>query len=165
MVTRIDFDRLASLRDLDLGQSPACPIDANRAQHYSRATSVPQTESAPPVQSPPVVEQAADSFLLLALIPKLLSQTFAIAGAEAQEIVGIEKVRIVSEVEIGSTVHLKAVLVKARPVDNGLVLCRIGASIHADNAEMPAMVAELLMLTGNPSGTEEQPAGKKRTKR
>lgn len=154
---RINFDQLAASKDIDLGQSPSCSIDAGRVQEFARATAVPQGEPAPsqPAPSEPATgDQGADSFLLLALIPKLLAQTFEVTGASAQELVAVEKVRFVSEVDIGSEVHLRALLLKARRTDQGFVLCRIGASIHAGDSDMPALVADVLLLAGNPGGED-----------
>ena len=96
------------------------------------------------------LEDGVPSLFLLSLLPKLLRDSFEIAGLAEREVVGIDQVRFLLEAKVGSEVRLDAVLLHAAKTKEGHLRCRIGCSIMMrEEEDFPAVMTEAVLLAGN----------------
>ena len=88
----------------------------------------------------------ADGYLMLGMIPRMMSEILAVAGVDLILNKGVDRVRFGAPVHVGCRVRARACVVSARrrPRDFWEVLYRV--SIAVDDQGAPAVVAETIFL-------------------
>lgn len=154
----------AAARDLDLGTSEWFHIDQQRIDAFAEATEDRQWIHTDP-------ERAKESrfgttithgYLLLSLLPRLLTEIFVLTDAEMLVNYGLDKVRFIAPVPSGVAIRLEAKIASATPQRNGYLL-RINGDLvirRGDGSDRTrrAVVIETLLLVF-PRAAAEAPAG------
>jgi len=101
-------------------------VDVERARHES-----------------PYGAPIAHGFLVLALIPQLAQQTYRIEGLRAALNYGLDRVRFISPVVVGSELRAHFVPQQFTPIDGG---CQVTWTVTLElrNAPKPACVAQVV---------------------
>jgi len=147
MLTSIPFDQLLTWTSPVRGLSPAYVIGQSHQLAFAQAVRLGDAGVA-------AVSTEIEPFHLLALVRQLLPETFVIVGADAQELVYVEKVRFIRQAERGQSVQLLATFIEALPDDDGLVAVRLGVALNTTDEdttdeEIPLLVGEVAILCGN----------------
>ena len=144
-----DITRYARLADLaarvgqELGSSTWLTIDQDRINLFAQATgdhqwihTDPQRAAAGPFGAP-----IAHGFLTLSLLPLMFERSFAIDDVRIGVNYGLNRVRFVSPVRVGSRVRGRFKLLGYEPLDGGAQLT-VEATIELEGASKPACVAQ-----------------------
>ena len=144
-----DITRYARLADLaarvgqELGSSAWLTIDQDRINLFAQATgdhqwihTDPQRAAAGPFGAP-----IAHGFLTLSLLPLMFERSFAIDDVRMGVNYGLNRVRFVSPVRVGSRVRGRFKLLGYEPLDSGAQLT-VEATIELEGAGKPACVAQ-----------------------
>ena len=134
---------LAALAGHDIGTSDWLLIDQARINLFAEATGDHQWIHTDPVraESGPFGAPIAHGFLTLSLLPLLFESAFAIADVRMGVNYGLNRVRFVSPVRVGSRVRGRFKLVSFEPLEGGAQLT-VEATIELDGSARPACVAE-----------------------
>ena len=134
---------LAALAGQDIGTSDWLLIDQARINLFAEATGDHQWIHTDPVraESGPFGAPIAHGFLTLSLLPLLFESAFAIADVRMGVNYGLNRVRFVSPVRVGSRVRGRFKLVSFEPLEGGAQLT-VEATIELDGSARPACVAE-----------------------
>ena len=134
---------LAALAGQDIGTSDWLLIDQARINLFAEATGDHQWIHTDPVRaaSGPFGAPIAHGFLTLSLLPLLFESAFAIADVRMGVNYGLNRVRFVSPVRVGSRVRGRFKLVSFEPLEGGAQLT-VEATIELDGSARPACVAE-----------------------
>ena len=140
------YPHLADLSALvrhDIGISDWLLIDQARINLFAEATGDHQWIHTDPVraESGPFGAPIAHGFLTLSLLPLLFESAFAIADVRMGVNYGLNRVRFVSPVRVGSRVRGRFKLVSFEPLEGGAQLT-VEATIELDGSARPACVAE-----------------------
>lgn len=87
----------------------------------------------------------AHGFLTLSLLPALIEQAFHVEGVRMGINYGLNKVRFVSPVPVGSRLRARFVLLGSENIDAGGVQITWRVTLEADGQSKPACVAESLI--------------------
>lgn len=87
----------------------------------------------------------AHGFLTLSLLPALIEQAFHVEGVRMGINYGLNKVRFVSPVPVGSRLRARFVLLGSENIDGGGVQMTWRVTLEADGQSKPACVAESLI--------------------
>ena len=144
-----DITRYPRLADLaarvgqELGSSAWLTIDQDRINLFAQATgdhqwihTDPQRAAAGPFGAP-----IAHGFLTLSLLPLMFERSFAIDDVRMGVNYGLNRVRFVSPVRVGSRVRGRFKLLGYEPLDSGAQLT-VEATIELEGASKPACVAQ-----------------------
>jgi acyl dehydratase len=143
---------LGDVHDLELGASDWVEITQDQVSQFAEATGDRQWIHVDPERaaSGPFGGPIAHGYLTLSLLPWLLPQLLRISDQTMGVNYGIEKVRFVSPVPVGSRVRARATLLDSEPKAGGM-LNRIAVQVEVEGQEKPAMVGEVLFLAfGSP---------------
>ena len=93
----------------------------------------------------------AHGYLSLSLVAAMLIEIGIIAPDAASGLnYGLDKVRFLAPVKVGSRVRTHAVLISARPQDGDRLLLKLDCKLEIEGEAKPALVAEMLcMLIGH----------------
>ncbi len=133
----------------ELGVSDWMTIDQQRVNDFADVTGdhqwihvdVERARKESPYQTP-----IAHGFLTLSLIPALSKDNFRLENAKLAINYGLNKVRFLSAVPVGSRVRTRSELVDvaAKP-DTGSADLTVKHTIEVDGSERPAAVAEMIV--------------------
>jgi acyl dehydratase len=142
----IHFKHLADLPALvghDLGASDWILVDQARIDQFAHATGDHQWIHTDPVRaaSGPFGAPIAHGFLTLSLLPALFESAFAIDDVRMGVNYGLNRVRFVSPVPVGSRVRGRFQLVSYEVLPGGAQLT-VDATIELEGADKPACVAQ-----------------------
>ncbi|MEY9213148.1 MaoC family dehydratase [Thermobifida halotolerans] len=143
-----DIHALAAARGGSLGHSPWHTVTQDQVNLFADATGDHQwihvdTERA---ASGPFGGTIAHGYLSLSLLPMFAWQTYRVRQAPAMSInYGLNKVRFLQPVLVGSRVRDGIELVEAKETPRGLLLT-MRHEVEIDGQERPALVAEALSL-------------------
>ena len=134
---------LAALAGQELGCSDWVLIDQARIDQFAQATGDQQWIHVDPVRAAagPFGAPIAHGFLTLALLPMLFDSGFAVDDVRMGVNYGLNRVRFVSPVKVGSRVRGRFTLLAFEPLDGGAQLT-VQATIELEGAAKPACVAE-----------------------
>ena len=131
----------------ELGTSNWIAIDQQRIDAFADATGDHQwihvdverarTES-------PYRTTIAHGFLTLSLIPGLSKDNYRIDNAKMGINYGLNRVRFLAPVPVGSRIRLKSELVDATKVNDATVDLTVRQTVELDGSEKPAAVAEVI---------------------
>jgi acyl dehydratase len=132
-------------RELDLG--PWHRIEQRDIDLFAQATGDDQwihVDAAAAARGP-FGTTVAHGYLVLSLLPALLSEIVSVTDATMAVNYGVERVRFTAPVPSGSEIRLKARLLGAERRGEG-VRYRIGVELELRSSEKPALVGEVVYL-------------------
>lgn len=96
-------------------------------------------------QAGPFGAPIAHGFLTLSLIPAFFESAFTIVGSRMGVNYGLNKVRFMSPVPVGSRLRARLRLQACEPIDNGGVQMVWGVTIEREGVDKPVCVAESIV--------------------
>lgn len=142
-----DPEEIASCAGDELGVSGWLQIDQSRIDMFAEATGDHQWihVDAERAQDGPFGATIAHGYLTLSLLPFLSAQVYAFAGDLARINYGLDKVRFIAPVTVGSKVRLRVEMIEVEDIDKGQrVLLR--NTMEIEESEKPACVADTVTL-------------------
>jgi acyl dehydratase len=132
----------------ELGVSEWKEIDQKRIDAFADVTEdhqwihvdVDRAEAESPYGAP-----IAHGFLTLSLIPALSKDNFRVEKARLAINYGLNKVRFIAAVPVGSRVRVRSELVDAAKVDDNTVNMTVRHTVEIDGSTKPAAVADLIV--------------------
>ena len=141
------IDESVQLIGQELGVSDWTGIDQKRIDAFADVTGDHQwihvdverarTES-------PYRSTIAHGFLTLSLIPALSKANYRVENAKMGINYGLNKVRFLAPVPVGSRIRVRSELIDAAKVDDTTVDLVVRHTVELDGSEKPAAVAELI---------------------
>jgi acyl dehydratase len=143
MKTYAHLAELAALEGQPLGTSDWVHIEQDRIDRFAQATGDHQWIHVDPARAAagPFGAPIAHGFLTLSLLPMLFESGFAIADVRMGVNYGLNRVRFVTPVKVGSRLRAHFRLLKYEPLEGGAQLT-VEATIELEGAPRPACVAE-----------------------
>ena len=140
------YDKLAELQALvghELGSSDWLTVAQPRIDQFAQATGDHQWIHVDPVRAAagPFGAPVAHGFLTLSLLPVLFETGFAIADVRMGVNYGLNRVRFMAPVRVGSRLRGHFKLLAFEPLDGGAQLT-VQATIELEGEGKPACVAE-----------------------
>lgn len=134
---------MAALVGQDIGASNWVQIDQDRINQFAQATGDHQWIHLDPVRAAagPFGAPIAHGFLTLSLLPMLFESAFAVDDVRMGVNYGLNRVRFVSPVRVGSRLRGRFKLLSFEPLDGGAQLA-VEATIELEGSAKPACVAE-----------------------
>lgn len=139
-----DVEELASLEgEVDLGRSDWVTVDQRMIDLFADATGDRQWIHVDPERAAdgPFGSTIAHGFLTLSLLPRLVSQLYAVESAGMVVNVGSDKVRFLAPVPVDSRVRAHAVIT-GRERRGQAVRNHLTVTIEIEGTERPAAVVE-----------------------
>ncbi|MFL6063018.1 MAG: MaoC family dehydratase [Marmoricola sp.] len=132
---------LAGAAGTDLGASDWLEIDQQRIDTFAAATGDHQWIHVDPERAAdgPFGATIAHGFLTLSVLPVLQHQLYAVEGVRMAVNVGLDKVRFVSPVLVGSKVRARASISEVIELE-GTVQVVFATTIEIEGVEKPAAV-------------------------
>ena len=133
----------------ELGRSQWLTIDQARINLFAEATGDFQFIHVDPQKAAqtPFGTTIAHGFLTLSLMPKLMEDILVLPeGLKMMINYGLDSVRFIQPVKVGSQVRLKVDLVDVTEKRPGQWLLKATATLEIDGEEKPAYIAEPLTL-------------------
>ena len=145
----VDVNELENIKGQDLGHSDWMAIEQDRINQFADATGDHQwihldVEKA--AKELPTKSTIAHGFLSLSLIVPLAAQVWSITGAKMMINYGLNKVRFINMVPVGSRVRLGVKISEVNKLDNGGTQVISEATLEIDGQDKPAYVAESIMV-------------------
>ena len=145
----IDVSELENIKGQNMGHSEWMAIEQDRINQFADSTGDHQwihidTEKA--AKELPTKSTIAHGFLSLSLLVPLSSQVWSITGAKMMINYGLNKVRFINMVPVGSKVRLGIKISEVNKLDNGGTQVISEATLEIDGQDKPAYVAESIMV-------------------
>ena len=142
MTTTVAYADLAGAAGTDLGYTEWLEITQDRIDVFANATDDHQWIHVDPERAAegPFGAPIAHGFLSLSLTVKFWSELFEPEGVTTRVNYGLDKVRFVSPVTVGSRVRMNAVIAEVTEVKGGYQLA-VDQTIEIEGATKPAVVA------------------------
>lgn len=140
------YARLADLQALagqEIGTSDWLLIDQERIDRFAQATGDEQWIHVDPVRAAagPFGATVAHGFLTLSLVPLLHETAFSVEDARMGVNYGLNRVRFISPVRVGSSLRGRFQLLAFEPLEGGAQLT-MAVTLELGGQERPACVAE-----------------------
>ena len=134
---------LAALAGQDIGSSDWLLIEQSRIDRFAEATGDQQWIHIDPVRAAagPFGAPIAHGFLTLSLLPMMFGSAFEVADVRMGVNYGLNRVRFISPVRVGSRVRGCFKLLSFEPLEGGAQLT-VQATIELEGSAKPACVAE-----------------------
>jgi acyl dehydratase len=134
---------MQNLVDQELGSSDWLQVDQSRIDLFAQATGDHQWIHVDPVKAAagPFGAPIAHGFLTLSLLPVLFETGFAIDDVRMGVNYGLNRVRFMTPVKVGSRVRGHFKLLSYEPLEGGAQLT-VQATIELEGSPKPACVAE-----------------------
>ena len=134
---------LAALTGQELGTTDWLQIDQSRIDQFAQATGDHQWIHVDPVRAAagPFGAPIAHGFLTLSLLPLLFEGGFSVGDVRMGVNYGLNRVRFVTPVKVGSRVRGRFKLISFEPLDGGAQFT-VEATIELEGSARPACVAE-----------------------
>jgi acyl dehydratase len=142
MTTTIAYADLAGLAGTDLGVTDWLEITQERVDVFADATDDHQWIHVDPARAAdgPFGAPIAHGFLTLSLAVTFWSDLLEVDGVTTKVNYGLDKVRFVSPVKVGSKLRMSAVVVEVTEVAGGCQLT-VDQTIEIEGGTKPAVVA------------------------
>ena len=148
MIGLVPAEKLVDYVDQDIGSSDWFEVDQDRIDMFADATLDHQfihidSEKATPLFGSTI----AHGFLSLSLVPHLTSQ--AVLAPENLKMVfnyGLDKVRFINPVNVGSKVRTHSKCVSVDDKGDGRYLMKTEVTMEIEGVEKPAYIAETLSM-------------------
>jgi acyl dehydratase len=142
------IDDATGLVGSELGVSDWLEIDQKRINNFADVTGdhqwihidVERAKKESPYGAP-----IAHGFLTLSMIPALSKDNFRVQNAKLAINYGLNKVRFLSAVPVGSRIRVRSELADAVAKDESTVDLTVRHTIEIDGVEKPAAVAEMIV--------------------
>ena len=141
------IDDAVSLVGSELGVSDWLEIDQQRINDFADVTGDHQwihVDVERAKNESPYCAPIAHGFLTLSLIPALSKDNFRVQNAQLVINYGLNKVRFLSAVPVGSRIRVRSELADAVAKDAGTVDLTVRHTIEIDGVDKPAAVAEMI---------------------
>ena len=145
----VDVNDLENIKGQDLGHSDWMAIEQDRINKFADATGDHQwihLDAEKAAKELPTKSTIAHGFLSLSLIVPLAAQVWSITGAKMMINYGLNKVRFINMVPVGSKVRLGVKISEVNKLDNGGTQVISEATLEIDGQDKPAYVAESIMV-------------------
>ena len=145
----VDVNELENIKGQDLGHSDWMAIEQDRINQFADATGDHQwihLDAEKAAKELPTKSTIAHGFLSLALIVPLAAQVWSITGAKMMINYGLNKVRFINMVPVGSRVRLGVKISEVNKLDNGGTQVISETTLEIDGQDKPAYVAESIMV-------------------
>lgn len=141
------IEQAQSLVGTELGTSDWMQIDQQRVNDFAEVTGdhqwihvdVERAKKESPYKAP-----IAHGFLTLSLVPALSKDNFRVENAKLAINYGLNKVRFLNAVPVGSRIRARSELTDVKAKDSTADLT-VTHTIEIDGAEKPAAVAEMIV--------------------
>ncbi|WP_137846373.1 MaoC family dehydratase [Microbacterium sp. 2FI] len=142
MTTIVDYADAAGLAGTDLGFTEWLEVTQDRIQLFADATDDQQWIHVDPARAAggPFGAPIAHGFLTLSLTVNFWTELFDVTGVGTKVNYGLDKVRFVSPVKVGSRVRGGAVIAEVTEVPGGYQFA-VDQTIEIEGATKPAVVA------------------------
>jgi acyl dehydratase len=129
----------------DLGESGWLTVDQARIDTFADATDDHQWIHVDPERAVagPFGATIAHGFLTLSLLPQFARQIFEVPTARLVVNYGLNRVRFITPVRVGSRVRARSVLNEASDVGEAVQLI-VATTVEIEGEERPALVAETI---------------------
>ena len=145
----VDVNELESVKGKDMGHSEWMVIEQDRINKFADATNDHQwihLDAEKAAKELPTKSTIAHGFLSLSLLVPLASEIWSISNAKMMINYGLNKVRFINMVPVGSKVRLGVKIVDVKKLDNGGIQVLSEATLEIDGQDKPAYVAESIMV-------------------
>ena len=145
----VDVNELENIKGQDLGHSDWMAIEQDRINQFADATGDHQwihLDAEKAAKELPTKSTIAHGFLSLSLIVPLAAQVWSITGAKMMINYGLNKVRFINMVPVGSRVRLGVKISEVNKLDNGGTQVISETTLEIDGQDKPAYVAESIMV-------------------
>ena len=145
----VDVNDLENIKGQDLGHSDWMAIEQDRINQFADATGDHQwihLDAEKAAKELPTKSTIAHGFLSLSLIVPLAAQVWSITGAKMMINYGLNKVRFINMVPVGSRVRLGVKISEVNKLDNGGTQVISETTLEIDGQDKPAYVAESLSM-------------------
>jgi acyl dehydratase len=145
VITSID-DAVAAVGQ-PLGVSDWKEIDQNRVEAFADVTEDHQwihVDVDRAAAESPYGGTIAHGFLTLSLIPVLCQQNYRVENRKMGINYGLNKVRFLAPVAVGSRVRVRSELLDVTKVADGIVNLTIRNTVELDGSDKPAAVADMI---------------------
>lgn len=147
--------QLANVQDFvgqEIGVSEWLSVDQTRIDTFADATDDHQWIHTDPVRAAdeaPFGGTIAHGFLTLSMLSKFLNEIGAVPDDSGMAVnYGMDKVRFMAPVPVGSRIRCRTVLEAADPKAGNRILIRTANRIEIEDKPRPAMTAVFLFLVG-----------------
>ena len=148
MIGLVPAEKLVDYVGKEIGTSEWCEVDQERINQFADTTLDHQFIHVDPEKATPLFGSTiAHGFLSLSLIPHLTSQ--AVLAPENLKHVfnyGLDKVRFINPVNVGSKVRTLSKVVSVDDKGDGRYLMKTEITMEIDGVDKPAFVAESLSM-------------------
>ena len=141
------IDEALQLIGQELGVSEWTDIDQKRIDAFADVTGDHQWIHVDPDRAStesPYGATIAHGFLTLSLIPALSKANYRVENAKMGINYGLNQVRFLAPVPVGSRIRLRSDIVDATKVNDTTVDLLVRQTVELDGSEKPAAVAELI---------------------
>ena len=137
---------LKGLIGQEVGTSSWLTIEQDRIDRFAEATGDHQWIHVDPERAKdgPFGSTIAHGFLTLSLIPALSWEVYTIEGARLSVNYGLNKLRFITPVKVGSRVRAHLAVANVEDVPGDALQVAMNVTIELEGAEKPAAVAETL---------------------
>lgn len=149
MAKRLTLEKLQEYIGEEIGLSDWMEITQERINAFAEATEDRQWIHVNPVKAKfgPFRKTIAHGFLILSLLVYLTSRIELFQqGVKMVTNVGMNRMRFISPVLVGSNIRNRCTLKQAAEKGNGKIIITIENTVEIEGAEKPALVAEVLAL-------------------
>jgi acyl dehydratase len=139
-------EELAKAVGTELGTSHWLTVDQDRIDLFAEATGDRQWIHVDPERAAagPFGRTIAHGYLTLSLLPVLIQDIYRVEGVRMAVNYGLNRVRFITPVQVGSSVRVVLTLDSVTEVDGGVQVAAT-ALVQIDGVEKPAAVAEALV--------------------
>ena len=142
----------------ELGTSNWVVVDQSRIDQFANCTGDRQwihVDVERATREGPFGGPIAHGYLSLSLVAAMLIEIGIIPKDAATGLnYGLDKVRFLTPVKVGSRVRARAGLLSAQPQDGGRLLLKLECKLEIEGEAKPAVIAEVLcMLIGRPTAS------------
>jgi acyl dehydratase len=140
-------DLAAAPEGTHLGESEWVHVDQTMIDTFAEATGDHQWIHVDPERAAegPFGTTIAHGFLTLSLLPRLVQQVYRVEGVGMAVNYGLDKVRFVAPVPVGSRVRVSSDLLGCEPAGGGLRV-RLASTVELEGNDKPACVAHTIAL-------------------
>ncbi len=146
-----DRDEIAAAAGTELGVSSWIEINQDRIDMFADATGDRQWihVDAERAAEGPFGTTIAHGYLTLSLLPFLGAQVFAFAGDLARVNYGLNRVRFMAPVRVGSRVRIRVEVLEVTDIEKGQQVT-LQHTVEIEGGEKPACIAEAVTLLMEP---------------
>jgi acyl dehydratase len=143
MTTTATFDELTSLAGRDLGWTEWTEVTQDRVNTFADAVDDHQWIHTDPERAKdgPFGGAIAHGFLTLSLATRFWSELLETEGVGTKVNYGLDKVRFISPVPVGSRIRMNAVIAEVEEVKGGGVQFTVDQTFEIEGSERPGVVA------------------------